>query len=108
VALGGGRIATAHTRVGDLETTIRVVDARTGALQWERPLPEGRRDASVLAADPVVVSIVSIVGPEDPASRRLHLMTADTEQAIDLPGCRTRGRRRSTYPRCTTLSVGTR
>ncbi|MFD4529969.1 hypothetical protein ACFWP7_39920 [Streptomyces sp. NPDC058470] len=49
VALGGGRIATARSRAGDTETTIRVLDAHTGDLQWERPLLEGWRDASVLA-----------------------------------------------------------
>ncbi|WP_262061227.1 PQQ-like beta-propeller repeat protein [Streptomyces sp. STR69] len=88
VALGGGRIAavTARIRDGGTETTVRVLDARTGALQWERPVPEGRRDAFVLTAGPVVVSTA---GPEDPASPhsrlRLHIVGEDAQQAIDLP-----------------------
>ena len=88
VALGGGRIAavTAQARDGGTETTVRVLDARTGALQWERPLPEGRRDAFVLTAGPVVVATA---GPEDSASPhaqlRLHAVGEDVRQAIDLP-----------------------
>lgn len=88
VALGGGRIAavTAQARDGGPETTVRVLDARTGALQWERPLPEGRRDAFVLTAGPVVVATA---GPEDSASPharlRLHAVGEDVRQAIDLP-----------------------
>lgn len=65
LALGGGRIATVRTRE-DTPPTVRVLDARTGALQWERPLPEGWGDASVLTAEPVVVSTV---GHGEPASR---------------------------------------
>ncbi|WP_019070295.1 outer membrane protein assembly factor BamB family protein [Streptomyces hokutonensis] len=88
VALGGGRIAVATARARDEgpETTVRVLDARTGAPHWERPLPEGRRDAFVLTAGPVVVSTA---GPEDsvstPTRLRLHMVREDSEQAIDLP-----------------------
>ncbi|MFJ2829086.1 PQQ-binding-like beta-propeller repeat protein [Streptomyces sp. NPDC087263] len=82
VVLGGGRVATARSRAGDTETTIRVLDAHTGDLQWERPLLEGWADASVLAAEPVVVSTV---GPADPAPRRLHVMSASAERAVELP-----------------------
>ncbi|WP_093627605.1 outer membrane protein assembly factor BamB family protein [Streptomyces sp. 3213.3] len=90
VALGGGRVAVATARGRDEgpETTVRVLDARTGALHWERPLPEGRRDALVLTAGPVVVSTA---GPEDSASPhtrlrlRLHMVGEDSEQAIELP-----------------------
>jgi len=88
VALGGGSVAIATARGRDEgpETTVRVLDARTGALHWERPLSEGRRDAFVLTAGPVVVSTA---GPEDSASPhtrlRLHMVSEDSEQAIDLP-----------------------
>ncbi|MFI6409706.1 PQQ-binding-like beta-propeller repeat protein [Streptomyces sp. NPDC050548] len=88
VALGGGRIAVVASRArdGGTETTVRVLDARTGALQWERPLPAGRRDAFVLTGGPVVVYTA---GPEDSASPhaqlRLHVVGEDVRQAIDLP-----------------------
>ncbi|MEV0909303.1 outer membrane protein assembly factor BamB family protein [Streptomyces hokutonensis] len=88
VALGGSRVAaaTARARDGGTETTVRVLDARTGALQWERPLPEGRRDAFVLTAGPVVVSTA---GPEEPDPQdvrpRLHVVSEDVEQAVELP-----------------------
>ncbi|MFD6307486.1 hypothetical protein ACFWFF_31260, partial [Streptomyces sp. NPDC060223] len=66
------------------------------ALQWERPLPlEGWGDAAVLAAEPVVVSTVGPGYPTPPlaprrlfassAPRRLHVVSADAEQVIDLP-----------------------
>ncbi|MFD3926440.1 PQQ-binding-like beta-propeller repeat protein [Streptomyces sp. NPDC058614] len=89
VALGDGRIATVRTRGGDTPPTIRVLDARTGTLRWERPLPEGWGDASVLTADPVVVSAV---GQGEPAPRltprRLYVVSENAEQAIDLPRLR--------------------
>ncbi|MFE2419672.1 PQQ-binding-like beta-propeller repeat protein [Streptomyces hokutonensis] len=84
VALGGGRVAATSARSG--ETTVRVLDARTGALQWERPLPEGRRDAFVLTAGPVVVSTAVPEDPAPPRARlRLHVVSEDAEQAIELP-----------------------
>lgn len=88
VALGGGRVAaaTARARDGGTETTVRVLDARTGTLQWERPLPEGRRDAFVLTAGPVVVSTAGPGEPAPPDVRlRLHVVSEDVEQAVELP-----------------------
>ncbi|XUL89015.1 PQQ-binding-like beta-propeller repeat protein [Streptomyces galilaeus] len=88
VALGGGRVAaaTAPARDGGTETTVRVLDARTGALQWERPLPEGRRDAFVLTAGPVVVSTAVPEDAAPPHARlRLHVVSENAEQAIELP-----------------------
>ncbi|MCX5559451.1 PQQ-binding-like beta-propeller repeat protein [Streptomyces sp. NBC_00038] len=85
VALGGGRIATVRTRGGNTPPMVRVLDARTGALQWERPLPEGWGDASVLTAEPVVVSTVGHGGPATrPAPRRLYVVSENAELAISL------------------------
>ncbi|WP_327430443.1 outer membrane protein assembly factor BamB family protein [Streptomyces sp. NBC_01236] len=83
VALGGGRIATVRTPApaADTEPTIRVLDARTGTLQWERPLPGNWSDVSVLAARPVVVSAA---GREEGAPHRLHVVSEDAEQTIEL------------------------
>jgi len=82
VTLGGGRIATVRTPAADTEPTIRVLDARTGTLQWERPLPGDRGDVSVLAARPVVVSAV---GRDEGAPHRLHVVSEDAERTIELP-----------------------
>lgn len=58
VALGGDRVATARPRHGDGSPVLRTFDARTGALLWERSVPERWGDVSVVRAHPVVVSTV--------------------------------------------------
>ncbi|MEU5343667.1 PQQ-binding-like beta-propeller repeat protein [Streptomyces sp. NPDC020766] len=82
VALGGGRVATARPRHGDTPPVLRTIDARTGALQWERPVPERWGDVSVVRAGPVVVSTV---GPGEDAPRRLVVVGEETEREIELP-----------------------
>lgn len=82
VALGDGRIATAHTWEWDAPPTVRCLDARTGALQWERPLPDRWGDAfSVLATDPPVLA----VGNRGKRSRpRLYVVREDGEWYVEL------------------------
>ncbi|MGW2286071.1 outer membrane protein assembly factor BamB family protein [Streptomyces phaeochromogenes] len=92
VALGGGLIITARPGPGhghgdgdgdgDGPQALRAIDARTGALQWERPVPERWGHVSVVRAHPVVVSTV---GPGEDAPRRLVVVGGETEREIELP-----------------------
>ena len=83
VATGGGRIATTHAWERDAPATVRCLDARTGDLQWERPLPDRWGDSfSVLATHPPVLS----VGNRDKRSRpRLYVVREDGQWHIELP-----------------------
>ncbi|MDQ1028259.1 hypothetical protein QF035_005841 [Streptomyces umbrinus] len=82
VALGGGRVATVRPRHGDAPPVLRTFDAHTGALLWERPVPERWGNVSVVRAHPVVVSTV---GPGEGAPRRLVVVGEEAEQEIELP-----------------------
>ncbi|MGY1499850.1 outer membrane protein assembly factor BamB family protein [Streptomyces sp. QTS52] len=58
VAIGGGRMVTLPSGTADAPPVVRCLDARTGALQWERSLPDRWGDRfSVLATDPPVLSV---------------------------------------------------
>ncbi|MFI1360818.1 PQQ-binding-like beta-propeller repeat protein [Streptomyces sp. NPDC020898] len=83
VAIGRGRIATAHAWPGDAQATVRCLDLRTGALQWEQPLPDRWGDSfSVLATHPPVLS----VGNRGKRSRpRLYVVREDGQWHIELP-----------------------
>ncbi|MFF3378220.1 PQQ-binding-like beta-propeller repeat protein [Streptomyces sp. NPDC002680] len=83
VGIGGGRIATAHTWEWDAPPSVRCLDARTGALQWERSLPDRWGDSfSVLATDPPVLT----VGNSGRRSRpRLYVVREDGEWYVELP-----------------------
>ncbi|MGA6222761.1 PQQ-binding-like beta-propeller repeat protein [Streptomyces umbrinus] len=83
VALGGGRLATVRPRHGDTPPVLRTIDAQTGALQWERPVPERWGHVSVVRAHPVVVSTA---GPGEDARRRLVVVGGgEREREIELP-----------------------
>ncbi|WP_326733060.1 PQQ-binding-like beta-propeller repeat protein [Streptomyces phaeochromogenes] len=86
VALGGGLIVTARPGDGDRDRdgppALRTINARTGALQWERPVPERWGHVSVVRAHPVVVSTE---GPGEGAPRRLVVVGGETEREIELP-----------------------
>ncbi|WP_405955474.1 hypothetical protein [Streptomyces phaeochromogenes] len=88
VALGGGLIVTARPGHGhgdggrDEPPVLRTFDARTGALRWERPVPERWGHVSVVRAHPVVVSTAE---PGEGAPRRLVVVGGETEREIELP-----------------------
>ncbi|KOV60260.1 hypothetical protein ADL01_33495 [Streptomyces sp. NRRL WC-3618] len=83
VAIGGGRIATVARGKADAPPVVRCLDARTGAQQWERPLPDDRGDSfSVLAADPPVLSVRNSGRRSRP---RLYVVREDGEWYVELP-----------------------
>ncbi|MGI3204477.1 hypothetical protein ACRJ4W_52665 [Streptomyces sp. GLT-R25] len=62
---------------------LRTIDAQTGALLWERPVPERWGHVSVVRAHPVVVSTA---GADEGAPRRLVVVGGgETEREIELP-----------------------
>lgn len=81
---GGGLIVTARPGHGDGDgpPVLRTFDARTGALLWERSVPERWGHVSVVRAHPVVVSTE---GPGEGAPRRLVVVGGETEREIELP-----------------------
>ncbi|MDQ0933437.1 outer membrane protein assembly factor BamB family protein [Streptomyces turgidiscabies] len=83
VAIGGGRIATVTGGKADAPPVVRCLDARTGAQQWERPLPDDWGDSfSVLAADPPVLSVRNSGRRSRP---RLYVVREDGEWYVELP-----------------------
>ncbi|MEU9960503.1 PQQ-binding-like beta-propeller repeat protein [Streptomyces sp. NPDC050982] len=77
VALGGGRFATARPRHGDAPPVLRAIDARTGALPWERPVPSGGGTSP--SCGPALSSW------REGAPRRLLVVGGETEREIELP-----------------------
>ena len=83
VAIGGGRIATVPTGNPGAPSIVRCLDARTGAHQWERPLPDHWGDAfSVLASDPPVLSVRDHGKRSRP---RLYVVCEDGQWHVELP-----------------------
>ncbi|MGW1714874.1 outer membrane protein assembly factor BamB family protein [Streptomyces sp. NPDC002156] len=83
VGVSGGRIATVLARDRDKPPTVRCLDARTGALQWERALPDSWGDSfSVLATDPPVLSVTNSGRRSRP---RLYVVREDGEWYVELP-----------------------
>ncbi|WP_157968567.1 outer membrane protein assembly factor BamB family protein [Streptomyces geranii] len=90
VAIGGGRLTTAPVWKADAQgwkgnspPFVRCLDARTGALQWERQLPDHWGDSfSVLAADPPVLAVANRGKRSRP---RLYVVRESGEWYVELP-----------------------
>lgn len=83
VAIGGGRTATVVGGKADAPPVVRCLDARTGAHQWERPLPDRWGDTfSVLATDPPVLSVRNRGEHSRP---RLYVVREDGQWHVELP-----------------------
>ncbi|GAA3894774.1 hypothetical protein GCM10023084_54440 [Streptomyces lacrimifluminis] len=83
VAIGGGRVATLSSRPADAPPVVRCLDARTGAVQWERSLPDRWGDwYSLLATDPPVLSVRNDGRRTRP---RLYVVREDGQWHVELP-----------------------
>ncbi|ELP62430.1 PQQ-binding-like beta-propeller repeat protein [Streptomyces turgidiscabies] len=83
VAIGGGRIATVRGGKAGAPPFVRCLDARTGAVQWERSLPDHWGGSfSVLATDPPVLSVRNRGKRSRP---RLYVVREDGEWYVELP-----------------------